>query len=296
MRRHSYITSLLFGILILVTVIPVARAEKAQPNLAVRPVPQTRAWWTKHHQTINQEVKERGRSAELIFIGDSLTSLWRFNGRRAWRDYYRHRKALNLGAAGDQIQHALWRLQNGNLQGLSPKLAVLMVGVNNIYQPVDHVVAGLRKTITYLRRRLPRTRVLVLGILPYGERPGRQRIKIGKVNETISRMADDRWIHFLDIGALFVKRDGTISRRLMTDYLHLTPRGYELWAGAMEPKVVQLMDEDLGSLVYWRALGLYTEAEETGTEAAKIDMDAILARAHCHGRFAIPVCLTHSLR
>ena len=109
--------------------IPRADARKgpsAELNLAVRPVPQPRAWWAEHHKRINLEVKERG-DAELIFVGDSLTSLWRFNGRRTWRRYYAQRDALNLGAAGDQIQHTLWRLQNGNLQGLSPRLAVLMV-------------------------------------------------------------------------------------------------------------------------------------------------------------------------
>ncbi len=261
--------------------IPRADARKgpsAELNLAVRPVPQPRAWWAEHHKRINLEVKERG-DAELIFVGDSLTSLWRFNGRRTWRRYYAQRDALNLGAAGDQIQHTLWRLQNGNLQGLSPRLAVLMVGVNNIYQPVKHVVSGLRLTVNYLRRRLPRTRLLVLGILPFGERPGRQRIKIKQVNRALAAMADGRWIHFLDIGHLFVEPNGSLTPGLMThDFLHLNPLGYELWAGAMEPKLVQLLGEDPASLRHWRIFGLHHGSPGHGGRAP-VDADAAFRRA-----------------
>lgn len=282
MWRRMYIT----GVLVWMLGCPaLATAETDGPNLAVRPVPQTHDWWSKLFQQINQEVKDHGRDAELVFIGDSLTSLWRFNGRHAWRRYYQARKALNLGAAGDQIQHTLWRLQNGNLEGLSPRLAVLLVGVNNIYQPVEHVVAGLGKTITFLRRKLPRTKILVLGILPFGEKPGRQRRKIRQVNKTVSRLADGRWIHFLDLGALFVNPDRTISRELMPDYLHLTPRGYELWAGAMEPKLMLLLGEDIGRLRYWRLWGLHRGYRDAGDEAARIRQDAMLAHALSHCRF-----------
>lgn len=269
--------------------IPCAWAQKGpsmEPNLAVRPVPQPRAWWAEHHKRINLEVARHG-DAELIFVGDSLISLWRHNGRRAWRRYYQHRDALNLGAAGDQIQHTLWRLQNGNLQGLSPRLAVLMVGVNNNYQPVEHVVAGLRKIIGYMRRGVPRTQILVLGILPYGERPGRQRHKVKQINRAVAAMADQRWIHFLDIGQLFVEPDGSITPGIMThDFLHLTPLGYELWAGAMEPKLVELLGEDPAGLPYWRLLGLHRGVLDEGARAPLVDVDAALKSAlrHCHER------------
>lgn len=280
--RH--IRTALLVVLMMITGIPLGLADKDPPNVALRPVPQTPAWWTKHFQQINQEVKDGGE-AELVFIGDSLTALWRFNGRHAWSHYYRHRKALNLGAAGDQIQHTLWRLQHGNLEGLSPRLAVLMIGVNNIYQPVAHVTSGIGKTIKLLRRKLPRTRILVLGILPYGERPGRQRRKIAQVNTIVSRLADGQWIHVLNIGDLFVNPDGTISQELMPDYLHLTPMGYELWAGAMEPKILELLGEDIGRLRYWMPWDLHRGYRDAGAEAVKLDMEEILTRALSHCRF-----------
>ena len=268
---------------------PPAAAQEHGPNLAIRPVPQPGDWWTERFQQINQQVKEHG-DAELVFIGDSITSLWRSNGRQTWVRYYQQREALNLGAAGDQIQHTLWRLMNGNLDGLSPRLAVLMVGVNNLYQPQEHVVAGLRKTINYLRGRLPRTRILVLGILPYGERPGHQRSRVRHVNRAVSRMAGP-WIHFLDVGRQFVSPDGTISRKLMPDFLHPTALGYELLAGVMEPKIIELLDEDIGRLRYWRLFGLHRGYRDAGDQAAAVDMEAILARTFSHCRFPASFCL-----
>jgi len=98
---------------------------------AVEPVPRTDGGWKDRHELLNKRAAEAGDKAQVIFIGDSITQGWEGAGKDVWARYYAHRNAVNLGIGGDRTQHVLWRLDNGNLNGLKPKAAVLMIGTNN---------------------------------------------------------------------------------------------------------------------------------------------------------------------
>ena len=164
---------------------------------------------------LNQRVKESQGQAEVIFVGDSITEGWEGNGKAVWAKYYAPRHALNLGIGSDHTQHVLWRLDHGNLDGLKPKVAVVLIGVNNI--PADtntprQVLEGVTAVVKKIREKLPQTKVLLLGIFPFREDFCAQRAKALQVNQALHKLDDGQWIRFLDFGYLFLQPDGRISK------------------------------------------------------------------------------------
>src|SRR5664279_2230903 len=193
---------------------------------------------------LNQRVKESQGQAEVIFVGDSITQGWEGNGKAVWAKYYAPRHALNLGIGSDHTQHVLWRLDHGNLDGLKPKVAVVLIGVNNI--PDDQntprqVLEGVTAVVQKLREKLPDTKVLLLGIFPFREDFCAQRAKALQVNQALHKLDDGQWIRFLDIGHLFIQPNGKISKDMMRDFLHPSTIGYRIWAEAMEPDLAAML-------------------------------------------------------
>ncbi|MHC4616880.1 MAG: GDSL-type esterase/lipase family protein [Planctomycetota bacterium] len=203
--------------------------------------------WTVRYEAMNDRAK--CGYVDLIFIGDSITQGWENTGHEAWEKYYDRRKAVNLGISGDRTQHVLWRLDNGNVDGLSPKAAVVMIGTNNLSDnrnTVEQTADGVKAVCRKLREKLPQTKILLLAIFPRQQQPGELREKVSRTNELIARIADGDMIDYLDIGDKFVEADGSISAEIMPDFLHLSPKGYQIWANAIEPKLTQLMGKNRG--------------------------------------------------
>jgi lysophospholipase L1-like esterase len=216
-----------------------------QPE-AVTPVPRNTDSWQKRQKTINDRIAAKKGNVDLIFIGDSITQGWEGRGKEVWKKYYEKRNAANLGISGDQTQHVLWRLDNGNVEGISPKLAVIMIGTNNSNgrQKPEDIAAGVKMIVEKLRDKLPQTKILLLGIFPRGadDQDPRRQINM-KVNEIISKLADSNMIFYLDIGDKFLDSDHKLSKDIMPDLLHPDAKGYEIWAEAIEPEVAKLMGE-----------------------------------------------------
>ncbi|MHC4388734.1 MAG: platelet-activating factor acetylhydrolase IB subunit [Planctomycetota bacterium] len=245
MRRKPL--SFCTGLLVLLTVLAgcasqqelAFRAVESKTHSAVTPANRDGA----RHQAFNERVKQG--NVDLIFIGDSITHSWEKAGKDVWEEYYGHRNAVNLGIGGDRTGHVLWRLDNGNIDGISPKVAVVMIGTNN-HPPRntgEEIADGIIAICKKLRTKLPKTKILLLGIFPRGAKPNPMREELAKASGTASRIADGKMIHYLDIGDKFVKADGTISKEIMHDYLHLSTKGYRIWAEAIEPKLIELMGE-----------------------------------------------------
>ena len=130
-----------------------------KPNDAVIPVPRE-GNWMKRHESFNERVKQG--NVDLIFIGDSITQGWEGAGKDVWQQYYAKRNAVNLGIGGDRTQHVLWRLDHGNIDGINPKLAVLMIGTNNSGSNTSEQIADGIKAIVARNRdpgRVMRTRM-----------------------------------------------------------------------------------------------------------------------------------------
>jgi beta-glucosidase len=223
-----------------------AVSAKDTPPASVTPTPRPDDWWKQRHESMNERVKKG--NVDLLMIGDSITHGWEGDGAEVWKKYYEKRNAVNLGIGGDQTQHVLWRLENGNIKDISPKLAVIMIGTNNASDPhtsPDDIVAGVKAIVDKLRTKLPDMKILVLGIFPRGEDDNDAiRIVNMKANESIAKLADGKAVFYLDIGDKFLDSDRKLPKEVMPDLLHPNAKGYTIWAEAMEPMVAKLMGDD----------------------------------------------------
>lgn len=219
-------------------------------NTAATPLPRAfpTNWVTRHDEIL--ERKKQG-DIELLFLGDSITECWRWDkgGLNVWNRCYANRKAANFGVGWDRTQHVLWRMELGELEGLRPKVAVLLIGTNNCGNEEDgkprnsaaEIADGITAIVRKLRAKLPETKVLLVGIFPRGEKndPIRQQVK--EINSRIAKLDDGRTVRFLDIGSKLTEADGTIPKDVMPDLLHLSEKGYQIWADAMEPTLAEMM-------------------------------------------------------
>ena len=182
----------------------------------------------------------------LLFLGDSITEAWTKHAA-LWDDHFGKYKPANFGIGGDRTQHVLWRIENGELDGIKPKAIVLMIGTNNsAADPADKIAGGIEKIVKTARDKTG-AKILLLGIFPRGETPekaAKQRETIKAVNEQIKKLDDGgKTVRYLDLSEKFINGDGTISKDIMPDYLHLSSKGYELWANALDEPVKQMMGE-----------------------------------------------------
>ena len=216
-------------------------AKEQGPPWSITPVPRAEAWWQQRHESMNARVKQG--NVDLLLIGDSITHGWEGAGKDVWNKYYGKRNAVNLGIGGDGVEHVLWRLEHGNIDGISPKLAVLMIGTNNCQSPAEKIAEGVKRIVEKLRTNLPQTKVLVLAIFPRADQPEPVRQNLVKTNRIISKLADNKMVFYLDIGPKFLDANGKLGREIMPDLLHPNAKGYQIWAKAIEPTVAKLMGE-----------------------------------------------------
>jgi lysophospholipase L1-like esterase len=211
----------------------------AQGPETVVPAPREGRWMDMHLKLVE---RAKQGNVDLLFLGDSITQGW--NDNQVWARHYFPRHAANFGIGGDRTQHVLWRIQNGELDGIEPKAVVLMIGTNNASSATaDEIAQGITAIVRELRQRLPKAKVLLLGVFPRGQKPDATREKLQAVNTKIAGLDDGSHVKFLDIGKAFLNQDGTISPEIMPDYLHLTRKGYRIWADAMEPTLWSILDE-----------------------------------------------------
>lgn len=218
----------------------------AQAHSAVEAVPKTDGGWRDRQKTLNARAAEAGEKAQVIFVGDSITQGWEGAGKEVWGKYYAHRNAVNLGIGGDRTQHALWRLDNGNIDGLKPKAAVLMIGTNNSNgedNTPEQIADGVTAIVKKLRAKLPDTKILLVAIFPRSENFSVQRGKLAMINQVIRRQAEGKNVLWVDFGHQFLNDDGTMPRSLMPDYLHLSKEGYEIWAEAIEDQLSGILGD-----------------------------------------------------
>lgn len=207
-------------------------------------------WWMPRHEEKLAEIARRkaaGERTELVFIGDSITHNWEKpeNGRHVWDERYARYHPLDLGYGGDRTENVLWRLQHGEIDGIDPKVVVLMIGTNNTgarHEDPALTVNGVARVVKEIRTRLPAATVLLMAVFPRGERPDDELRRMNDaVNARLPGLADGKTVRFLDIGARFLRPDGTLSKDIMPDLLHPNERGYRIWADAMAPALEPLL-------------------------------------------------------
>jgi lysophospholipase L1-like esterase len=213
-----------------------------EPHSAIKPVPRSGGWMTRH-ESFNKRVAQG--KVDLVFIGDSITQGWEGSGKDVWAKYYANRNTVNLGIGGDRTQHVIWRLDNGNLKNITPKAAVIMIGTNNSGSNTSAEIAdGVKVIVKQIRKMSPKTKILVLGVFPRGTNNDDARRKVNQgANAIFKNLADSKHVHYLDIGKHFLTDDGTLTREIMPDLLHLSPKGYLIWAESIEKPLADLLDE-----------------------------------------------------
>lgn len=199
------------------------------------------SWWRGKYEGINANIKKMDGKIDVALVGDSITARW---GGESWTKHWGAYRAVNMGIGGDQTQNVLWRLQNGQLDGYKARLFILMIGTNNLWDkkanPAD-VAAGIKAILDLIQSKQPQAKILLLSILPAGEKPNPGREKRAAVNELIAKFAGSP-VHYMDISNKFLQPDGTISKEVMHDFLHLGSKGYDIWAEAINDKVKTLLD------------------------------------------------------
>ncbi|KAK6173269.1 hypothetical protein SNE40_016751 [Patella caerulea] len=181
-------------------------------------------WMSLHHLFLN-EAKER--EPEVIFIGDSIIS--NLAQTQLWQQMFEPLHCINFGIGGDQTQHILWRIQNGELEDMRPKVVVLMVGTNNHGHTAEQIVGGITEIVNLIHTKQPQAQLIVMGIPPRGEKPNPLREKIQQINKGLTdQLQDMPNTLFLNTDwSVFVNSNGVINHHDMFDFLHLTQIGYQ---------------------------------------------------------------------
>jgi lysophospholipase L1-like esterase len=229
--------------------IPWASAKlgwKSPPHPPFAPdeaVPRLDANSLEAHAELLEKAKQG--KIDLYFLGDSITRRW---GALDYPQFLEHWKttffgwnAANFGWGGDTTRHILWRIRNGELDGVHPKAVVLLAGTNNLGRDsAGAIVDGIRAILAAIREKAPGATVILTGILPRGDNAV-YRATIPLINQELAKLAGEK-VRFVDIGYKFqTARVGLSGTLLEADRLHLALPGYEAWAEALRPLLVELL-------------------------------------------------------
>lgn len=238
--------AILFSILTLAFVVSFAQAAEDSSNIAVQAVSRMNEKWCADRHEQKLAAVKKG-DVDLVFVGDSITHRWERAGKEVWTKYYGKRRALNLGYGADRTEHVIWRLTNGEIDGISPKLIVLMIGTNNVGHRSStpaQTVEGIKKIIEIMKEKTPSSKILLLSVFPRSANPtDDMRVKVNEINAGLPALADGETVFYLDFGKKFLAEDGSLPEEMMPDRLHPEAAGYEIWAQEVEPFVQKYVDE-----------------------------------------------------
>lgn len=209
------------------------------PGVNTATYPSPRGEWFQRVHDNNQKAHAVAGTVQLIFDGDSITDGWQNGGKAIWAERYGKLNAFDFGISGDRTQHVLWRLAQGQTDGMSPKLIALMIGTNNLgANTVEEIADGVKATVAEYQKRCPQAVLLLQAIFPRAEQPtDPARAKIKAINQILSKLGDDKKVVYVDFGDKFLNPDGTMSKEIMPDFLHPSAKGYQIWADAIQPVI-----------------------------------------------------------
>jgi len=205
----------------------------------------------RHEEKLALIAKEK---FDLILIGNSIThNFEKPEYQPIWNQFFAPRKALNLGTSAYRTENLIWNIQNGELNGQSPKVVILEIGTNNVDEknyPTRHtagqLAGGIETIVKLIREKLPDTKIIVLRCFPGcygGPNPTSHRLILERASDIVSKLADGKHIFYSDVNHVFLNMDGSLNHAMMGDWLHPTPAGAKAWAQAMEPLLSELMGD-----------------------------------------------------
>jgi lysophospholipase L1-like esterase len=251
---RRFLSAALVASLVLSAALSGLSADDKPANTATKPADRLKQkGWKARHESFVKRAEKGG--VDVLFLGDSITQGWEGNGKDVWKESIAPLKAANFGIGGDRTQHVLWRLTEGKeLEGIHPKAAVLMIGTNNVSgNSAAQIAEGVEAVVKELRRQRPDMQILLLGVFPRaGKRIAKEATeakadelqpKIKDINKLIAKLDDGKKVHYLDIGEKFLEKDGSLSKGVMYDYLHLSKKGYAIWAKAITPSLEKMLQK-----------------------------------------------------
>lgn len=260
-KKHVMKRFAALGILLTLVGCTTAKMPWEDPNYA-KDIPATQAdsrakerakgQWTafiRHHENRKKWVTEK--PVDLLMIGDSIIFEYDRSARKIWDEYYGKRNAVNIASSGDRTSHMLWHIQDGGLDGMkerNPKVVVMLIGTNNRGKPENKgkdTARGILALLKEIHHRLPESKIVLMALLPRGWKPDdKGRARNNEINEIIKNYADNKTVYWLDVGDVFLDKDGNLKRDLIKDSLHpSTPKGYRALSEAMEPTIKKLLGE-----------------------------------------------------
>lgn len=256
--------TLLLGVLLLLPGLVI----RAQPSPVITPEPSTHAAPAAPHHHAAPKPRhaedavtpafrvpadrqaaflERGKDKkiQLVFLGDSITDFWSTTGRPVWDKYYAGYDAADFAVQGETTSHTLKHIEGGILDGLSPRVVVILIGTNNIGRYPDEkpewAAAGVAKIVQTVHGKVPGAKIILLALFPRDDKEKSLRSRVAAVNAIISKETLGPEVHYLDIGARFLDSQGNLPPEIFPDGLHPTEKGYQIWAEAMQPVLDPLM-------------------------------------------------------
>ena len=219
------------------------------PNTATLPSPINNDWWMGRHRAMVERAHQG--NVDLVLIGDSITHAFggqpdtgdsfHNRGKDTWDLFFGDAHTLNLGISGDRTQHVLWRLDNGELDGIHPKVVEIMIGTNNVGSNTPEEIAeGVLAVADRVHTKLPDAKILLLAVFPRATVGSAQRTAVDQVNSILAKASHPK-MTYLNIGSVFLDKKGEIPDSVMPDKLHPMAYGYRLWAMAMEPTLAKLI-------------------------------------------------------
>ena len=202
--------------------------------------------WLDTHAKLVEHVKENAGTCDALLVGDSITIQW----GDSWKRHFPNLKAINIGIGGDKTQNVLWRLDHGGVDGLEPKVIVLMIGNNNMFftpeTGIEPAAKGIEMCVRNLRDKFPKTPIIVAKILPAHQPGNRFYEDIKKTNAALDslKLESNPDVFVLDLWDDFTTADGMIKKDLFTsDNIHLTAAGYAAYAERLKPMIDAILSK-----------------------------------------------------
>jgi lysophospholipase L1-like esterase len=229
---------------------PSTRPRPGSPVPADQPAPRLDANSRLAHEQLLEKAKRGG--IDVYFEGDSITRRWGASDPQYaamlanWRQNFFGWNAADFGWGGDTTQNILWRLQNGELDAVHPKVIVLLAGTNNIgRQPADdakvaEITRGIKAIVDLCRQKAPGATIILTAIFPRNDNPAVMP-SINRINDNLAQLADGQRVRFLNVNDKLADKGGKLFDGMMGDRLHPTVKGYQVWADGLRPILTELL-------------------------------------------------------
>ena len=218
----------IFSLFLFIYLLSACNSQEKNGPITAQPIENKAQWWQDRHKQILEADKS---GVKIVFIGDSITQRWDDSGKSAWFQTFGSKLAFNMGFSGDRTQNVLWRIENGELDNISPNIVFLLIGTNNANSDsAEDIAIGIKANIDAILKKLPDSKLAVYRIFPRDVFGSSLRRITQKASDLVIMEVNQKNLFHIDINDSFLDDSGEIPTNLMADGLHLTSEGYDIWA------------------------------------------------------------------